>query len=131
MNFGHSRPNSKVSTVPVTAPTAKVTAMYFDQRWASCIASASSCLRARWLAINAIAAQDTPRGTRMMWNASVKAIWARAQGTGSTAVSAGAISAAEGIVMLTLPVLGVSRRLLPRGRVAALEAAHEPAHETA
>src|SRR6478752_1442397 len=32
MNFGHSRPNSKVSTVPVTAPTAKVTAMYLDQR---------------------------------------------------------------------------------------------------
>ena len=32
MNRGHSRPNSKVSTVPVTAPTANVTAMYFDQR---------------------------------------------------------------------------------------------------
>ena len=47
MNFGHSRPNSKDRTVPVTAPTAKVTAMYFDHRWASSIASASSCLMPR------------------------------------------------------------------------------------
>ena len=42
MKFGHSNPNSNVSTVPVTAPTANVTAMYFDQRWASSNASASS-----------------------------------------------------------------------------------------
>ena len=47
MNFGHSSPNSNVSTVPVTAPTANVTAMYFDQRWASSSASASSCLMPR------------------------------------------------------------------------------------
>ena len=47
MNFGQSRPNSKDRTVPVTAPTAKVTAMYFDQRWASSIASGSSCLMPR------------------------------------------------------------------------------------
>src|SRR3954447_5339898 len=33
-------------------------------------------------------AQDTPNGTRMMWNASVKAIWDRAQGTGMTAATA-------------------------------------------
>ena len=33
--------------VPVTAPTAKVTAMYFDHRWASTSASRSSCRRAR------------------------------------------------------------------------------------
>ena len=39
MNRGHSRPNSKLSTVPVTAPTANVTAMYFDQRCASISAS--------------------------------------------------------------------------------------------
>ena len=32
MNFGHNSPNSNDSTVPVTAPTANVTAMYFDQR---------------------------------------------------------------------------------------------------
>ena len=47
MNRGHSSPNSKLSTVPVTAPTANVTAMYFDQRWASCSASASPCLMPR------------------------------------------------------------------------------------
>ena len=47
MNRGHSRPNSKLSTVPVTAPTANVTAMYFDQRWASMRASRSPCLTAR------------------------------------------------------------------------------------
>ena len=43
INRGHSSPNSKVSTVPVTAPTAKVTAMYFDHRWASVRASRSLC----------------------------------------------------------------------------------------
>ena len=32
MKRGHNSPNSKVSTVPVTAPTANVTAMYFDHR---------------------------------------------------------------------------------------------------
>src|SRR4051794_9347609 len=85
MNFGHNRPNSKDNTVPVTAPTANVTAMYFDQRWASSIASASSCLIPRQLAINAIAAQHPPNGTKMMWNANVNAICDRAHGTGSTA----------------------------------------------
>ncbi len=47
MNRGHNRPNSKLNTVPVTAPTANVTAMYFDQRWASTSASRSPCLTAR------------------------------------------------------------------------------------
>ena len=47
MNRGQSSPNSKLSTVPVTAPTANVTAMYFDHRCASSRASASSCLIAR------------------------------------------------------------------------------------
>jgi hypothetical protein len=47
MNFGQSNPNSKLRTVPVTAPTANVTAMYFDHRCASRRASASSCLSAR------------------------------------------------------------------------------------
>ena len=47
MNVGHSNPNSNVSTVPVTAPTANVTAMYFDHRWASSSASASFFLIAR------------------------------------------------------------------------------------
>jgi hypothetical protein len=41
MNFGQSKPNSNVRTVPLTAPTAKVTAMYFDHRCASTSASRS------------------------------------------------------------------------------------------
>ena len=41
MKCGQSRPNSKLSTVPVTAPTAKVTAIAFDQRRASSIAASS------------------------------------------------------------------------------------------
>ena len=45
MKRGQSSPNSKVSTVPVTAPTAKVTAIAFDQRRASSIASASPRLQ--------------------------------------------------------------------------------------
>ena len=42
VNSGHSSPNSNDSTVPVTAPTANVTATTFDQRRASSSASASS-----------------------------------------------------------------------------------------
>ena len=34
MNWGHSSPNSKDSTVPETAPTANNTAKVFDQQWA-------------------------------------------------------------------------------------------------
>ena len=85
MNFGHSKPNSNVNTVPVTAPTAKVTAMYFDHRWASSSASLSSYLSARWLATSVMNAHDTPSGTRMMWKPRVNAICERAHGTGSTA----------------------------------------------
>ena len=66
MNFGQSRPNSKLSTVPVTAPTANVTAMYFDQRWASSSAAGSSRRMARKLAISVMKAHDTPSGTKMM-----------------------------------------------------------------
>ena len=47
MNRGHSNPNSNDSTVPVTAPTANVTAMYFDQRCARSRASASPRLMPR------------------------------------------------------------------------------------
>ena len=42
MNSGHSRPISKESTVPVTAPAANRTAATFDQRCARRRASASS-----------------------------------------------------------------------------------------
>ena len=44
---GQSRPNSKESTVPVTAPTANVTATTFDQRCASSKASGSLRRRPR------------------------------------------------------------------------------------
>ena len=47
MKFGQRSPNSNVRTVPVTAPTANVTAMYFDQRFASSSASESPFLIAR------------------------------------------------------------------------------------
>ena len=66
MNFGQSSPNSNVSTVPVTAPTANVTAMYLDHRCASSIASLSSRLMPRQFAISVMHAHDTPSGTRMM-----------------------------------------------------------------
>ena len=42
MNSGHRRPISNESTVPVIAPTTKVTAATFDQRRASPSATASS-----------------------------------------------------------------------------------------
>src|SRR3954453_10006490 len=44
MKRGPTSPNSKLSTVPVTSPTANVTSMYFDQLGARSIASLSSCL---------------------------------------------------------------------------------------
>ena len=78
MNSGHSRPISNERTVPVTAPTANVTATTFDQRPASSIASASPCLRPRYSAISMIAGKATPMLARTMWNPSVNAIWLRA-----------------------------------------------------
>ena len=47
VNAGQSSPNSNDSTVPVTAPTANVTATAFDHRCASFSASASSRRRPR------------------------------------------------------------------------------------
>jgi hypothetical protein len=47
MNRGHSNPNSNERTVPVTAPTANVAAMYFDHRSASCSAAVSPRLMPR------------------------------------------------------------------------------------
>jgi hypothetical protein len=52
------------------------------------------------LAINVMKAQDTPSGTRMMWKARVKAICARAQGTGFTKTIA--VRALSVVVTLTL-----------------------------
>ena len=47
MNRGHRSPNSNVRTVPLTAPTANVTAMYFDHRCASSRDSGSCFLSPR------------------------------------------------------------------------------------
>ena len=47
VNSGHSRPNSNDSTVPVTAPTANVTAATFDHRSASRSATGSFWRRPR------------------------------------------------------------------------------------
>ncbi len=60
MNFGHSRPISKESTVPVTAPTANSTAAAFDHCRARLRASASSCVRPLYSAISMIAGSATP-----------------------------------------------------------------------
>src|SRR3954464_7773032 len=57
-------------------------------------------------------AQDTPNGTRMMWNASVKAIWDRAQGTGLTAATA-----------------TTSRRATPTGSPGSTDPASPEAHD--
>src|SRR4051812_11651609 len=78
---GQRSPNSKERTVPVTAPTANVTATAFDQRCASFNASASSWRRPRKFAITIIAGKATPSDARMMWNPSVNAIWLRAAST--------------------------------------------------
>src|SRR5512132_33168 len=78
VNRGHSRPNSKERTVPVTAPTAKRTATAFDQLRASRSASWSFF---RWpchSAISITAGKATPKQARTMWNPSVKPIWLRA-----------------------------------------------------
>jgi hypothetical protein len=78
MNRGHRSPSSNDSTVPVTAPTAKVTAATFDHRCASTRQSSSPPRRPRQFAMSMIAGKATPRLARMMWKPSVIAIWLRA-----------------------------------------------------
>src|SRR4051794_39345001 len=75
---GHSRPSSKDSTVPETAPTAKSTPAPWDHRRASTWACSSPRRRPRQLAISIMVVKATPKGTRMMWKPSVKAIICRA-----------------------------------------------------
>src|SRR6266545_4520405 len=75
---GHSSPNSKERTVPLTAPTANSTATALDQRRARRSASASPLLRPRYSAISITAGKATPRQARTMWKPSVNAIWLRA-----------------------------------------------------
>ena len=75
---GHSRPSSNDSTVPVTAPTAKVTPITCDQRRASRSAASSRWRRPYAFAISANSGRKSPNGTSRMWNPSVNAIWLRA-----------------------------------------------------
>src|SRR6266545_2407168 len=75
---GHSSPNSKERTVPLTAPTANSTATALDQRRARRSASASPLLRPRYSAISITAGKATPRQARTIWKPSVNAIWLRA-----------------------------------------------------
>ena len=75
---GHSHPISNDHTVPVTAPTAKVTAMTVDHRWARRSAAESPRRSPIALAIRMSVGSPTPRQARMMWNPRVNAIWERA-----------------------------------------------------
>src|SRR5262245_5455657 len=78
MNLGQSRPNSKVRTVPVTAPTANITATAFDQLRASRSAASSFFFRPLHSAISITAGKATPKLARTMWKPRVNPIWLRA-----------------------------------------------------
>ena len=84
---GQSRPISYDSTVPDTAPTATSTAITFDQRRASSIATGSLRLMPIHSAVMVTAANATPKHARMMWNPSDDPICDRA-GTGLMAPTA-------------------------------------------
>jgi hypothetical protein len=78
VNLGHSSPNSKERTVPLTAPTAINTATAFDQLRARRRASGSFRLRPLYSAISMYAGNATPKQARTMWKPRVKPIWLRA-----------------------------------------------------
>src|SRR3954464_14711670 len=59
-------------------------------------------------------AHETPSGTKMMWNARVKAICERAHGTGSTASTGPASPARTPPVIGRLAILGACHRPGPR-----------------
>src|SRR6202021_2186448 len=65
---GQSRPISYDRTVPDTAPTATSTAITFDQRRASSIATGSRRLMPIHSAVMVTAANATPKQARMIWN---------------------------------------------------------------
>ena len=67
VNLGHSSPNSKERTVPLTAPTAINTATAFDQLRASRSAASSLRFRPRHSAISIIAGKATPKQASTMW----------------------------------------------------------------
>jgi hypothetical protein len=64
---GQRMPNSKESTVPVTAPTANCTAMTTDQRRASLRATGSLRRSPMPSMTTVMKGKTTPSGTRMMW----------------------------------------------------------------
>jgi hypothetical protein len=78
MKAGNKRPSSKESTVPLTAPTAKNTAVPFAQRFASLRYSASPVRSQSTSAMTINKGIAIPTEAKMMWNASEYAICARA-----------------------------------------------------
>src|SRR4029077_14966452 len=78
VNLGHSSPNSKERTVPLTAPTAINTATAFDQLRARRMASSSFRFRPLYSAISITAGNATPREARTMWKPRGNPIWLRA-----------------------------------------------------
>src|SRR5438874_5042453 len=85
---GQSSPSAKDRTVPVTAPTANVTAMTFDHRRARSNATSSRLRTPRQFAISVIVGNATPIRTSRMWNASVNAICSRAASSVEEALDA-------------------------------------------
>ncbi len=113
---GQSRPSSKESTVPVTAPTATSTPIACDQRRASVIATGSDQRSPMNSAISTTLGSAMPRQARMMWKPSVVAICARA-GTTVPVIRAAASSIAvwPGIIGSPHPAAsGAARPARPR-----------------
>ena len=78
MNSGQSRPSSKESTVPDTAPTANRIAVPLAHRLASSRQIGSPVLRQRHSASTIRTGIPIPTTAKMMWKARDMAIWERA-----------------------------------------------------
>ena len=112
---GQSRPISKDSTVPVTAPTATSTPIACDQRRASVMASGFDQRSPMNSAISTTVGSAMPRQARMMWKPSVVAICARAGTTVPVSRAAAASSAAwPGITGRPPPAASGAARPGPR-----------------
>src|SRR6266545_1580218 len=94
---GHRSPSSNDRTVPVTAPTANVTAMTFDHRRARSSATSSRLRMPRQFAMRVMVGSATPMGTSRMWNASVKAICSRAASSVEEALDATTVRFTSGL----------------------------------
>ncbi len=93
ISTGHSSPISNDRTVPVTAPTANVTAITVDQRRASSSAAGSPAAEADPVRDQDDVGSPTPRQASTMWNPSVNAIWDLA--ASSSAETVGSMSESE------------------------------------